>query len=233
MRALYAAEVTMVDRALGRFYQKLEDLGLYDTSVMIHLSDHGHMLGEHGIQGKPTSGPLQLYEELARIVLMVRYPGGRGAGRCVEALVQPVDLCATILEIAGVPSEAEIWQGIEGYSLLPLLGGAVAWPRQVAYTSRHPFLQRRPTPVTITTQEWSSIYWPGGNGRRSELYHLPDDPRQERNRIHEEPQLATDLRREYLAWLAQRAPRMAEWITAVEREESWLPDAALAWKGMT
>jgi arylsulfatase A-like enzyme len=233
VRALYAAEVTMVDRALGRLHQKLEDLGLYDTTVVIHLSDHGHMLGEHGIQGKPITGPLQLYEELARMVLMVRYPEGRGAGRRVDALVQPVDLCATILEIAGVPPEAEIWQGIDGYSVLPLLDGAAPWPRQVAYTSRHPFLQRCPTPVTITTGEWSYIYWPGGHGRRSELYRLPDDPRQERNRLHEQPQLAAELQREYLTWLAQRAPHMAEWITTVEGDESWLPDAALAWKGMT
>jgi arylsulfatase A-like enzyme len=64
----------------------------------------GHFLGEHNIQGKPTSGPLQIYEELGRITLMVRHPDGRGAGCHSDALAQPVDVFATVLDAAGVLS---------------------------------------------------------------------------------------------------------------------------------
>jgi arylsulfatase A-like enzyme len=230
VRALYAAEVTMVDRALGRFYDKLDDLGLRDNTLVIHLSDHGHLLGEHDIQGKPTSGPLQIYEELGRNTLLARHPEGRGAGRVSEALVQPVDVFATVLDAAGIPADHSARLGMDGRSLLPAFDDEPLG-RQAAYTSRHPFLQRRPTPVTISTAEWSFIYWPGDNGRRSELYHLPSDPRQERNVIGEQRALADELRRDYLGWLRERSGEMAGWVEAVERDGTWQPDPARAWKG--
>jgi arylsulfatase A-like enzyme len=234
VRALYAAEVTMVDRALGRFYAKLDDLGLRENTLVIHLSDHGHFLGEHSIQGKPTSGPLHIYEELGRITLMVRHPDGLGAGRRDTALAQPVDLFATILDAAGVAPDAPVRQGMDGRSLLPVLEGSgePSALRAVSYTSRHPFLQRRPTPVTICTSEYAYIFWPGDGGARSELYHLPSDPRQRYNVIGAHRQLADELRRDYLAWLRERNPEIAGWVDEVERDPAWLPDAAKAWKGM-
>jgi arylsulfatase A-like enzyme len=232
VRALFAAEVTMVDRALGRFYAKIDDLGLRENTLVIHLSDHGHLLGEHGVQGKPTNGPLQIYEELGKIVLMLRHPDGRGAGRHSRALAQPVDVFATVLDAAGIDTGDP--NQLDGRSLLPLLDGARddQEHRAAAYVSRHPFLGRRPTPVTITTQEWSYIYWPGGNGERSELYHLPDDPRQERNVIGHHRAVVEALRHDYLGWLRERNPEMADWIAAVEDDPEWMPDATKAWKGM-
>jgi arylsulfatase A-like enzyme len=234
VRALYAAEVTMVDRALGRFYAKLDDLGLRGNTLVIHLSDHGHNIGEHGIQGKPTSGPLQIYEELGRITLLVRHPDGRGAGRRSGALAQPVDVYATALDAAAVPADAAVRRGLDGRSLLPVMAGERpdGQHRAVGYTSRHPFLQRQPTPVTITTAEWSYVYWPGSHGRRSELYQLPSDPRQEQNVIEAHRGVADDLRRDYLGWLREHNPEIADWVAAVEADASWQPDAARAWKGM-
>jgi arylsulfatase A-like enzyme len=235
VRALFAAEVTMVDRALGRLYAKLDDLGLRDDTLVIHLSDHGHFLGEHDIQGKPTGGPLQIYEELGRITLMVRHPDGRGAGRHSDALAQPVDVFATVLDAAGVAPDAPVREGLDGHSLLGVMAGGdgeAAAHRRVAYTSRHPFLQRRPTPVTISTREYAYVYWPGGDGARSELYHLPSDPRQTRNVIAEQRQLAEELRRDYLAWLRERSPEIAGWVEQVERDPEWRPDAERAWKGV-
>lgn len=234
VRALYAAEVTMVDRALGRFYDKIDDLGLRENTLIIHLSDHGHFLGEHGIQGKPTSGPLQIYEELGRITLMARHPHGAGAGTLSTALAQPVDVFATALDAAGIGADAPIRQGMDGRSLLSLMEGRVsdADHRSISYTSRHPFLQRQPTPVTITTPEWAYIYWPGGDGERSELYSLAADPRQRENVISTHREVADVLRREYLAWVRERSPEIATWIENVERDPGWLPDADKAWKGM-
>ena len=233
VRALYAAEVTMVDRALGRLYAKLDDLGLRESTLVLHLSDHGHFLGEHGIQGKPTSGPLQIYEELGRITLMLRHPDGRGAGRRSAALAQPVDVYDTVLAAAGIAPDAAARRGLDGRSLLPLLDGdGDAAHRRAAYTSRHPFLQRRPTPVTISTAEYAYVYWPGAGGARSELYHLPSDPRQSRDVLAGHAPLAAELRAEYLAWVRERNPEMGAWIEAVDRDGDWLPDAGRAWKGM-
>jgi hypothetical protein len=94
--------------------------------------------------------------------------------------------------------------------------------RPVSYTSRHPFLQRRPTPVTISTPEFAYLYWPGDHGARSELYHLPSDPRQAHNVVADHRRLADELRRDYLGWIRERNPELA----------GWLPDPARSWKGM-
>ena len=124
---------------------------------------------------------------------------------------------------------------MDGRSLLPLLDGG---PAEDAATAGCPTPAGTPScsasrrPVTITTAEYAYVYWPGGDGARSELYHLPSDARQTRNVIAGQRQLADELRREYLAWARERNPEVAGWIEQVERDPEWRPDAERAWKGM-
>src|SRR5215203_4576981 len=68
MRALYAAEVTMMDRWLGKFIERAHELGVMEKTLFVVVSDHGHLLGEHGYTGKLAYA---LYPELTDIVLMV------------------------------------------------------------------------------------------------------------------------------------------------------------------
>ena len=70
MRALYAGEVTMVDRWLGRFSTGWTSSTSSRTRLIL-LSDHGHALGEHGYTGKPHYA---LWPELTDIVFMIRHP---------------------------------------------------------------------------------------------------------------------------------------------------------------
>ena len=89
-QALYAGTVTMVDTWLGHLLQRIEALGLLETTAVIFTSDHGFYLGEHGWIGKSRimAGHqhfLPLYEELAHVPLIVYAPGlkpGRLAGAC-------------------------------------------------------------------------------------------------------------------------------------------------------
>ncbi len=53
VRALYAGQVTLVDRWVGRFLELAERLGLFEDTLIIWTTDHGHLFGEHGLQGKP------------------------------------------------------------------------------------------------------------------------------------------------------------------------------------
>ncbi|MGH2368167.1 MAG: sulfatase, partial [Chloroflexota bacterium] len=64
VKALYAAEVSMVDKWIGRLLQQVDDLGYRETTAVLHLSDHGHYFGDHGLQGKPFRELLWLYEGL-------------------------------------------------------------------------------------------------------------------------------------------------------------------------
>src|SRR5215204_2430477 len=78
MRALYAGEVTMTDAWLGRFLERIEGLGLAETTLLILLSDHGACLGEHDATGKPYWA---LYPELTDIIFMMRHPRARERAR--------------------------------------------------------------------------------------------------------------------------------------------------------
>lgn len=81
MRALYAGEVTMVDAWIGRLLQKVRDLGCWDNTAVVFLSDHGHQLGEHGLTGKVPAG---LYPELTDLPLLIKHPHGAAAGTRVD-----------------------------------------------------------------------------------------------------------------------------------------------------
>ncbi|MFQ6095465.1 MAG: sulfatase, partial [Candidatus Bathyarchaeia archaeon] len=177
LRALYAGEVTMVDRWVGTLLQKIQDLGLFENTAVIFTTDHGTYLGEHEYVGKKN----HLYEEVTHIPLIVRLPDSEGApkGRC-EALVQSPDLMPTILELAGVPAPPTV----QARSLLPLIRGEETQEREMAVSSPSLVAPRLPSWITVTTKEWAllaaGLDTPSKDelGRKieSELYHLATDP---------------------------------------------------------
>ncbi|HEV3477267.1 MAG TPA: sulfatase [Rubrobacteraceae bacterium] len=73
MRNLYSAETTMADRWLGKFLDKMDELGLFENTLLVFISDHGFAHGEHGIVGKPPSA---LWPEVTDIAFFIRHPGG-------------------------------------------------------------------------------------------------------------------------------------------------------------
>jgi arylsulfatase A-like enzyme len=113
MRRSYAADVSVIDHAVGCMVEALRSKGILDDTWIIYTSDHGEMAGSHGLMSKCV-----LYEGAVRVPLIVRPPGGRPSG-VVDALVEHLDVPATIREIAGAP---DIPRG-EGRSLLAALRG--------------------------------------------------------------------------------------------------------------
>lgn len=96
----YLGTLTMADRWLGKFLQALRDNGLYEDTLIILTTDHGHLLGEHGYTGKNF---MHAYNELAHIPLMIRSPGGERAGTRIPDLTQNIDLMPTVLSHHGCP----------------------------------------------------------------------------------------------------------------------------------
>jgi arylsulfatase A-like enzyme len=99
MKARYAGEVTMVDRWLGRFLDKMEELGLFENTLLVLISDHGVGFGEHGITGKPAYA---LWPEITDIPFMIRHPEGEGAGETSDFFASTHDVAPTILGFLGV-----------------------------------------------------------------------------------------------------------------------------------
>ncbi len=118
IRAAYWAMCDLIDAQVGRMLDALERTGQRENTLVVFMSDHGEMLGDHGIYLK---GP-HFYEPAVRMPLIVSQPGAVQAGRW-KALVEFVDLAPTLLEAAGLQRYA----GMQGRSLWPLLtGGAGA-----------------------------------------------------------------------------------------------------------
>ena len=117
MQADYYAMIAQIDDQFARLLAYLEERGLRENTVILFMSDHGETLGDHGLVYKGC----RFYEGLVRVPLLFSWPGRFQAGLRSEALVELIDMSATLLEIAG----AESPPGMQGRSLLPILRGEV------------------------------------------------------------------------------------------------------------
>lgn len=159
-RRAFMALCTHVDHQIRMIIGTLADEGLSQNTIIAFTSDHGEMLGMHGLWGKGV-----FYERSARIPLIiapaVAYPGTLKAGARDERLVELRDLMPTLLSMCGVP----IPSTVEGFDLTtlerrPLLYGECGY--DVCDVRM------------IRDERYKLIYYPYGN--RSQLFDLAEDP---------------------------------------------------------
>ncbi len=98
-QANYAGLVTMCDRWFGHLYETMQNLGMLENTALIFTTDHGHSIGDQNYMGKRGYPSVP---EVYDVPLMIRHPGGVGAGKRSDMLVQHTDVAAQILEFAGV-----------------------------------------------------------------------------------------------------------------------------------
>jgi arylsulfatase A-like enzyme len=126
LRSAYEGEVHQNDAAFGRFLDGLRTARRLDTSLLLFTADHGEEFRDHGGGGHGHS----LYQEVVRVPLAVRFPGGQRGGWRETAPVQHVDLTPTLLALAGLrPLE-----GLQGRDLSALwLGRGTAGPEPLLF----------------------------------------------------------------------------------------------------
>ncbi|HUT23279.1 MAG TPA: sulfatase [Sumerlaeia bacterium] len=207
LRAHYCAEAELVDRWVGRVLQKIDDLGLWENSIVVFTSDHGISLGEHNRTGKSNINERDhrawpIYPEIAHLPFMIAAPGLKG-GRTVDALLQPPDIVPTLLDLAGVKARPP--EPMHGRSFAPLLRGRGRKPlRDFAISGM--YLRRKPgeavgeavTPV-LYTHRWA--YVPFGPKGKPELYDLRSDPLAAGNVIRAHSRVAARLHQDLIGWL--------------------------------
>ena len=110
MIANYYALIAELDIWVGRMLDKLDELGLANNTLVIFTSDHGEMLGAHGMREKNV-----FYEESVHVPLLVRFPGRIKPGTVVDAPVSMVDLFATILDYCGQSPHASDGESLRRY----------------------------------------------------------------------------------------------------------------------
>ncbi len=164
IRAYYAS-ATFMDAQVGKLLDALEDLGLSENTIVVFWSDHGYHHTEHG-QWKKQS----LFEESARVPLLIGAPDKEGNGSVCERVVELIDLYPTLAALCGLaPPEY-----LHGRDISPLLENPnQAWDHG-AFTQ----VRRNPGPYmgrAVRTERWRYIEWDGGK-KGVQLYDHENDP---------------------------------------------------------
>jgi len=195
MTSNYYGMVREVDDWVGRLLAKLKELGLEKNTLVVFTSDHGEMLGDHGMHSK-----MVFYEGAAHIPLIMRLPGAVPAGTVVTGPVSHVDIFATILDYTGARAPKS-----EGRSLRGLIEGkgdggvdfcVSEWPSGGGPN------------YMVRTVEWKYICSRSSTTRTLDaLYNMRDDPHEMTNLIGKNPD-----RKKYARQAEEMKARLVRWL---------------------
>ncbi|MBN2583440.1 MAG: sulfatase-like hydrolase/transferase [Planctomycetes bacterium] len=213
VRAAYWAMVGLIDFQVGRILQTLRETGQLDNTLVVFTSDHGELLGDHGIYCK---GP-HFYEPSIRVPLVVSCPRRMAGNRASPALVELVDLAPTLLEAAGLQRHP----GMQGRSLWPMLtGGAPLESHRddiysEFYNSGHSHTDPQAHATMVRTATHKLVVQHGQEV--GELYDLQNDPGETRNLWNDPAAAAVKIEMlkrltDRMAWTVDPLPpRLAPW----------------------
>jgi arylsulfatase A-like enzyme len=210
LSSLYDGEIAYVDRRIGEIADGLLTRGLLDDTVVAVTSDHGEMIGEHGLYDHK----LGLYEPVLRIPLVLRYPRRVHAGQRIAAPVMLQDLYPTLIGLAGVAGsvQARPLPGVQGFAAATGRGTCadpiveeVAPPREflpaLLQIDPHADVAHLGAGIaSVTCAGFKLIEW--SDGRRA-LYDLGADPGETNDRAAALPAEVAPR----AALLENRAPR--------------------------
>jgi arylsulfatase len=193
-RRYYAANVTMIDEAIGRIIKKLEETGYLENSIIIFTSDHGDALGDHGHSQKWT-----MYDSIMRVPCIVWSPN-KFLPKKIEELCQLHDLGPTILELAGIKIEPNL----DAISLLPaLLDGKEFIGRDYVYAEEgasHVF-DSSIAMLMIRDKRYKLIFFPDYD--EGALFDLETDPNEICNLWNTEIEKRREMERKLLSWIVK------------------------------
>jgi len=163
----------LIDDQFARIVAALRDTGQLENTIVVYMSDHGELLGDHGLILKGC----RFFDGLVRVPLILSWPGRFERGLRSEALVETIDVAPTLLEAAGLP----VPESMQGRSLLPILEGRAEPHRhkaQVVAEFKDSIGGPKHTDHThgsmVFDGRWKSVVYHGH--RIGELYDLHQDP---------------------------------------------------------
>lgn len=161
-RVAYYGLCSFLDRQVGSVISALEQANLTDNTIIVYCSDHGEMLGEHGMWWKST-----FYDGASRVPLIISSPDRLKGGELRTENVSLMDIGPTLIDMTGV----DPLPGASGRSFRPLLEGSNdRWDDTV-------FAEEASCRM-VRSGPWKYNYYHGMN---SELFHLHDDPGEKQN----------------------------------------------------
>jgi arylsulfatase A-like enzyme len=208
MVANYFAFVTEIDHWVGKILDKLKELELAENTLVIFVSDHGEMLGAHGMRGK-----FNFYEESVRVPFVIRYPGKIDPAQTISTPVSILNIFPTVLDYAGlthIPTD--------GYSLRGVMEGTEA-PKYDFAVSEWQWKNKNVPSIMIRTDRWKLMTTHRSGGRNVEvLYDLKKDPMELNNLLGTNPErfnyaeIAEELRSKLEAYLREVNSPIAEGV---------------------
>jgi len=213
LEMLHEAEIRQLDDALGSLLERLLADGTLDNAWLVITSDHGEAFGEHDFF---THGGLP-YEELLRIPLVIRPPGGLAAPAVIDAPIQHIDIAPTLLASLSLPplssaSGRDFTAEMRGEADTSALASAPSFAEFFAHDAH-----------TLGVREGSWKYL--REGSRERLFDLSGDPGEHRDLAGERPEQLTHMRNLAAHFLATgRAGGSlsdVDWATAAARAQPW------------
>ena len=161
--------IEMVDDGIGKILEYLKEIGELDNTIIVFTSDHGDMMGDHGLFLKG----FMHYRGTLQVPLMINGPGiAPGQNR---ALASSIDICPTLLELCGIP----FYEGIQGKSLHPILAGkheairnGILIEDDIATVTA----KLTPIPAKTRTLITSDYRYTRNSKAEEQLFNLIDDP---------------------------------------------------------
>ena len=178
----YSGEIAFADQCIGRVLNKLRDLNLYESSLIIITGDHGEGLGEHG----ESKHGYYIYNSTTNVPMIFKIPG-RSSGRQVDRVVSITDIVPTVLALLDLPAPS----GVQGEDLSSfLLHDATEREGRVVYSEAMEATKFGCSALWgAQTLAWKYIQAP-----RPELYNLTADPNEQNNVVDVYPDRARALR---------------------------------------
>ncbi len=196
----YAGMMAAIDDGIGLILKQLQRDGLDDNTLIFFLSDNGGPLERNGSLNTPLDGEKGgMLEGGIRVPFLVRWPAQLPAGKVYSRPVSSLDICATALELAGVPAPTQ--RPLDGVNLIPYLRGELeSDPHEILYWR----MEARKI-WAVRKGDWKlgrQPPWPDKHvgSYKPRLVHLAEDIAEANDLVEVEKDKAAELQRAYDEW---------------------------------
>jgi uncharacterized sulfatase len=172
IRAYYAS-VSFMDAQVGRLLDAMDRLNLWEDTIVIFISDHGWLLGEHGCWQK-----MHLFEESARVPMIIAAPNSKAPGKSCDRVAELIDIYPTVADLCGV----KLAHAVDGMSLKKQLDDPTLPFKKGAYTQVTRGAPKKDgfMGYSVRTERWRYNEWDAGK-KGVELYDHQNDPKEHKN----------------------------------------------------
>ena len=193
-------KLSYLDAQIGKLFDKLKEMDLYDNTMIVLVSDHGDLLGEHNSFNHTTD----LYNELIWVPLIIKYPKNLNKKGVVEEYIQTVDIMPEVLTVMDIPIPEEV----QGQPISETDHSIISELYRCNYRTMNLLNRERyfRDMKSIISKKDGMKYIQSTKENDSELFNIIRDPKEQQNLITKMPGKATQLDKNLNTWLRSFEP---------------------------